>query len=873
MFVEREEQCGALQQAIRSACRGCGSVALLLGEAGIGKTALINAALAELPSDVLLLRGGCDDLRARGPLGPIREALAAAGADDLERASYGQPHEFWLDLTRALAGDRPTILVVEDLQWADEASLDVLSYLARRVERMPVLIIGSYREAEVGSGHPLHRWLASIASHPMQLRLPPLTLAGVEALCEGSGWDPAALFDLSGGIPFYVLGALSASMDSPLTDTVAAAVAARLDVLPPRTRVLLERMSVWPGVLRHEQAEDLLGHGLSEILSAEACGFIVTDHDGMRFGNEMTRLAILAQAPRFRRRADAREAVELLKPRGEAELPRLIQLAVTGDDDSTVVELAHRAARIAADRGDTLAAIACYEAGLAQQRWLGQSELAALVYDYAGELQKTDRFDRAIDSARWAVDLCRELADPLGEARARVRLSQYLFLNGSPQAARDAAARALVLARGVDPPLVSEALAALGIALAQDRAASAMPVLDRARVLADLAGRGADRATCMNYQAQYDPQLTLSARIDLLNRSIEVARCDDAGAEVTRGQAALAELLLRFARYDELDRLLQVALPYAREHGCRSELLILQVCQAFLSLHRGQWASAEQTLRQIQQQGPAPSIVADFSSAAYGRLLARRGNPEAATTLRDCWERACAHRWLPALGQAATGLAEWGWLTGDTAQLVTILRAWEEHADRPGAESFDAELRRFGQLAGIDVPERPGAGALAATPWGPALAGRRREAAHRWQKLGDHYQAALELADSGDERAMLRAWQALDQMGAAEAARQVRRRLQAQGTRSIPRGPRPGTRNNPGGLTDRQLEVARLLAQALTNGEIAARLMVSERTVDHHVSSILAKLGLTTRRGVVTMSQTWEPTPSSYPAHVPALGE
>ena len=133
-------------------------------------------------------------------------------------------------------------------------------------------------------------------------------------------------------------------------------------------------------------------------------------------------------------------------------------------------------------------------------------------------------------------------------------------------------------------------------------------------------------------------------------------------------------------------------------------------------------------------------------------------------------------------------------------------------------------------------------------PYAAALRGDWRSAADAWLAVGDPYEHALALAESGQVEPCLAALPILDGLGAAPAVALVRRRLRGLGVTRLPRRPQPGTLTNPAGLTDRQLEILRLVAAGLSNAEIAQRLVVSTRTVDHHVSAILAKLGVPTRR-------------------------
>lgn len=138
------------------------------------------------------------------------------------------------------------------------------------------------------------------------------------------------------------------------------------------------------------------------------------------------------------------------------------------------------------------------------------------------------------------------------------------------------------------------------------------------------------------------------------------------------------------------------------------------------------------------------------------------------------------------------------------------------------------------------------------------LAGGDWQAAARvWAERGCPYQQAVALADSSEPEALLEALSILDSLGAAPLARQVRAGLRQLGVLNVPRGPMAGTRENPAGLTERQLEVLQVLADGLTNGEIASQLVLSVRTVDRHVAEILAKLGVASRRQAEPRRKPW----------------
>jgi DNA-binding CsgD family transcriptional regulator len=178
--------------------------------------------------------------------------------------------------------------------------------------------------------------------------------------------------------------------------------------------------------------------------------------------------------------------------------------------------------------------------------------------------------------------------------------------------------------------------------------------------------------------------------------------------------------------------------------------------------------------------------------------------------------------------------------------------------DRPGMRVQRGELLVY--LRRLGYPAAPFAGCP--EPYAAALRGDWRSAADAWRRADDPYEQALALAESGQVEPSVEALRILDGLGAGPAAAIVRRRLRDLGVTRLPRRPQPGTRANPAGLTGRQLEILRLVATGLSNAEIAQRLVVSPRTVDHHVSAILAKLGVPTRREAAAWASGVEDQPS-----------
>ena len=341
-----------------------------------------------------------------------------------------------------------------------------------------------------------------------------------------------------------------------------------------------------------------------------------------------------------------------------------------------------------------------------------------------------------------------------------------------------------------------------------------------------------------------------AAGLDLLRRGVADATGRGQREFVALGYTGLVKASRRLGRDDDVRRYAEEGLARTRETDLRSHGFTLEAHLYQLLAQEGRWDEAEAGLRHMLAVAPEAGILGRETLPHLGRLLMRRGHPDADPLLDRAWELALRTDILPVLVPAGIALIERAWLAGDPEPERRRAEMLVARTDRPGLHRCRGELLRYVQRCGWAVEEFPGCRPEHLL----GLRGDWAGAAQAWHRIGDPYERALELAESGLAEPTLEALGVLDDLGAAPAARLVRGRLRALGVSRIPRGPRPATRAHPAGLTERQVDVLELLGEGLTNAEIAARLVVSTRTVDHHVSAILTRLGLSSRREVARIA-------------------
>jgi DNA-binding CsgD family transcriptional regulator len=851
-IVERERELAELALAAREAQAGEGSIMLIEGEAGIGKSSLIDAVRSVLPAEGRLLLGWCDDLATPRVLGPLRDLREYVGRALTAALDAGDPGRVGEALRSELdwAG-HPTVLVIEDVHWADEATLDVLRYLVRRVDALPAVLVLTYRD-EIPPDHPLRALLGLVSRAPRVRRLHParLSLEAVRQLGTTVPVDAERVYGLTSGNPFLVAEVLASGDLGRVPPSIAAAVGSRLSTLDGPTRGAVEVLSVVTSAAERWLVEAVVPGGLAGLDAAEQRGVLHVSPTRVAFRHELTRRAVADSLPAVRRLACHQAVLAALLDRHRTravDLSRILHHAAEVGDEATIVQYGPLATAEATAVASHRAAVAHGTLVLRYRHAFAPADLALILERHAIECYATG-LDDVVAPMIEAVTLRRALGDPVALGVALRWLSRFSWWVGDRPAAYENAAEAIDV-----------------LTDAGDAAALALAVSNQSQLYA-LAGRHEEaievgqRAISMA-QSLGDPGLLSHALNNvgmalwdtgdeqgeaLLQQSLRIAR--DAGQVEHAFRAALnmAWHLINGLRLGEARAVLDETIDLCEATESDGFLRHLHMTRAMIGLRRADWDEAE---RDVAWGMDAPLPVRSPALAMAGLVRVRRGEEGGSELAAKAFTLAERLGEAYRLAPAATALLEAAWLRHNPpalAQAAARVRPWYEEIRHHGWVEMAAEVGFWLRTAGQDVPV-----VEVDHPYALLAEGQWQEAAARWERAGCPYERALALSFSPVVTDLLTALSILDGIGALPLARVVRERLRESGVARVPRGPAASTRDNPAGLTDRQVEVLRLLAAGLTNAEIAGQLVLSVRTVDTHVAAILDKLGAGSRREAV----------------------
>jgi DNA-binding CsgD family transcriptional regulator/tetratricopeptide (TPR) repeat protein len=850
-LLERGEQLATLVDRFDRA-GDAGRLVVVTGEAGAGKTALVQEFVTThaAAAGARALTGRCDDLVAARPLGPLADiARDVAGPlhDALARGDQGAAFDAFL-AELAPASGAPAVVVLEDLQWADEATLDLVRFVARRLDALSCLLLVTHR-TDLSDTHPLRRVSGALVGPLVtRLHLPPLSLEAVRTLADGSGVDAESVHARTHGNPFFVvelLGSESGAVPITVRDTILA----RAAQLPGPARDALDAAAV----LGREVAPELLvGVGDCSVDAVDECvraGLLVGDGTRLAFRHDLAREAIDDALTPLRRRQLHSRALAALGEDGD--IVRRAHHAVGSGDPSAVAELAARAGDHCVSLGARREAAALYGRALEHRSVMDDATRRHVLEARVETCKLVEELDAANSAAEELVAMHDDGSDELALGMWEIELFR-MYRNegrGSDAAPYLASAVRRLEAFGETRELAHAVAQAAGALMVSGRHAEAIAEARRAWELAEACG--ADDIV-LDAMDSYGCSLAMSGQEDegfrVLADALDRAKAAASYLNVVRTANNWASTLL--ITFDPRSALLvlEVGLTVAVEQDMTTWHNALLNTRSDARYRLGEWDDAVTDVETVLAADVMSECNRLCTVVRIGEVRTRRGDPDTWPALDEALTLATQFGDRQGLHPVRVARAEAAWFAGDVG------RAREEVAAALPLWDRDPEAWMMGQLAvlarRVGVDWSPPVDVMVPPPFARWFAGDWRGAAAMWDERGCAYEAADALGDSDDVDDLRSALSRLRTLGARPRALQVERRLRSLGVRDLPRGPRATTRANAAGLTAREVEVASLLSRGLANSEIADALVLSPKTVDHHVTAVLSKLAVRSRRHV-----------------------
>jgi len=853
-LVERAGFLTILQSHFNDVAKGEGHAVFVSGEAGIGKTSLVRAFCKELTDECNIYQGTCDALFTPRPLAPLydillqmHEDVPAISGQIEDRAAFFT--QFFHDL-KNMRGI--TMLIIEDIHWADEATLDFIKFLARRITQLRCVFILTYRDNEIHSRHPLRNVLGQLQSGSFtRIQLPPFSRDAVDRLAQEKGYNGEDVYSISGGNPFYV-NEILAGYSAGIPDNIKDSILSVYNRLDEKTKHIWQVLSVMPTAFDLRSLEKLEPNFIEAIESCLETKILIVDKGLIFFKHELYRRTVESSLSPLLRVALHKKILGLLLESFEEnqKIEQIIHHAKNANEYDLVVRYAPVAARQAASVGSHIEATKLYLSAIEYYQGNDEDLLIQFYEAYAYECYLTNQIREAIIYSGKALNIWKKKNHTEKIGNCMRFLSRLWWFDGNRKQAESFAGQAI---QALDSLPTSRAKAMAYSNMSQlkmlsDQVEDCMfwgeKAISMAKELND------DEILCHALNNVGDVQIrifsTRKQGIELLQESLNIALKNSYHEHAARAYTNLGHNGMLIKDYGLAKKAFDEGIQYCEERNLDSWTMYMLASLARVYFETGSWNDALKIAEDLLKGDYLPPPAKIFALVVVGSIRTRRGEADAYPLLNEAKSKAMQTMELQRIVPALSALLEYEWIKGTRCIEEEVINNTISMMNQMGNLYENSEFAFW--LKKARNQELP----LQEVYEGYKLDNLKNvhRAVTNWQNAGCPYEEGLALFE-GDEDDKRKAISIIHKLGALAVYEKLKFEMRSSGIKSIPRGLRKSTQENPALLTDRELEVLQLLNEGMQNKEIAARLFISAKTVDHHISAILFKLDVNSRTKAV----------------------
>lgn len=849
-LIERAGILASLQAHLEKVADSEGHCVLVSGEAGIGKTSLVREFCREIESSCKIYQGTCDALFTPRLLAPLYDIALQMGIDLLQNnVDSSDRAGLFTKFIQELSDQKQTSLILfEDVHWADEATLDFIKFFARRITHTRCLFILTYRDDEIHFRHPLRNVLGQLSADSFsRLHLAPLSRPAVERLAEEKGYSGEDVYSITSGNPFYV-NEILANYSAGVPENIKDSVLSVFNRQEEKTKRVWEILSVIPGGFEIKYLDRMEPDYSSAVKNSLDSKILILEAGRLLFKHELYRRTIEASLSPLLRLTLNKKILDLFLGNFEQnqQIERIIHHAKNASEYDLVVRYAPLAAARAACLGAHLEASKLYFSAIEYYQGNDKDLLVQFYEWYAYECYLTNQIKEAIIFQGKALNLWKEKGNMEKISSSMRFLSRFWWFDGNRQKAESFGVQAIEVLRD-QPSTSAKAMAFSNMSQLKMLSSEHGACIFWGEQAIAIAKELDDMETlshALNNVGTSQMQMPVSKQkgIELLEQSLGIALKNSYHEHAARAYANLGTSAAEIKDVEFAKKYLDAGILYCEERDLDSWTSYMIIMKARLNLETGNWVeayrSAEKLLRN-ENQLPVARIGALIVLAT---VKMRKGDLDVLDMLIQAKTIAFETMELQRIVPAMVALLEFEWITGkisiERATLDRTISMVEEMGDFYNYSEFAFWLWKSRRQQVIFREKYSGY-----VTDDHHLA---RKAAGLWEELGYPYQQALALFDGG-EMDKRKAISIVHKLGARAIFEKMKMEMRASGIKSIPRGIRKTTQSNPALLTEREMDVLQLLREGMQNKEIAARLFISVKTVDHHISAIMFKLDSNSR--------------------------